>query len=323
MNIHQKMVEQVKEYVAYRRKLGFKLLTEARQLLNFAKYADNLGHSGPITTELILKWARLPKNASLLYQARRVEVVRCFAKYQSIFCSQTEIPPTRILGPAHCRTEPYIYSENQISTLLQECSMMSPIDSLRPRTYTTLFGLIACTGLRISEALKLSHDDIDWQKGALLITETKFHKSRWVPLHPSALESLKKYSRFRNQYHPISKSDKFFLSESGNSLSYSTVRCIFKLLREKLGWCIQGKRPPRIQDMRHTFACRRLLLWYEQGVDINNVIYNLSTYLGHVKVTDTYWYLTGIPELFALAGEKFEKLTLKKRNEYNENTKQK
>lgn len=321
MKKQKTMVAQVKEYVSYKRNLGFQLRIEAGQLLNFAKYADTSGHTGPVTTELILRWARLPEKASQLYQARRVEVVRCFAKYQAIFFPKTEIPPSRILGPAHCRTEPYIYSQQQISALLEACAQLTPIDGLRPCTYTTLFGLIACAGLRISEALKLSRDDVDLANGVVLIAETKFHKSRLVPLDPSASKALSKYAKFRDKYHPISKSKTFFLSEAGLSLPYSTVNHNFKLLREKLGWCTKGKRPPRIHDMRHSFASRRLLLWYEQGVDINHAIYSLSTYLGHVKVTDTYWYLTGTPELFAFAVIKFEEFALRKeRNEYREDT---
>ena len=312
MKKRKTMITQVKEYISYKRSLGFKLHIEAGQLLNFAKYADKLNHTGPITTELILKWAHLPQKASRLYQARRVEVVRCFAKYRAIFSPKTEIPPPRILGPAHCRTEPYIYSQRQISALLKTCTQLKPIDGLRPRTYATLFGLIACAGLRISEALKLSCDDVDLVNGIVSIAETKFHKSRLVPLDSSASKALRKYAKFRDQYHPLTKSKRFFLSETGNSLPYSTVNNNFRMLRKKLGWCIEGKRPPRIQDMRHTFACRRLLLWYEEGVDINHVLYSLSTYLGHVKVSDTYWYLTGTPELFAVAVKKFETFALKK-----------
>jgi integrase len=312
MKKQKTVVAQVKEYISYKRKLGFKLRIEAQQLLNFAKYADKSGHAGPVTTELILKWARLPQKASQLYQARRVEVVRCFAKYQAIFLPKAEIPPSQILGPAHRRTEPYIYSQQQISALLEACTQLTPVNGLRPRTYATLFGLIACAGLRISEALKLSRNDVDLVNGIVLIAETKFHKSRLVPLDPSASKALRKYAKFRDQYHPITKSEKFFLSETGNSLPYSTVCHTFGSLRKKLRWCIKGKRPPRIQDMRHTFACRRLLLWYEEGVDINHAIYSLSTYLGHVKVSDTYWYLTGIPDLFAVAVKKFEKFALRK-----------
>lgn len=312
MKKQKTMVTQVKEYIAYKRKLGFELRVQASQLLNFAKYADESGHTGPVTTELILKWARLPQKTSVHYQAGRVAIVRGFAKYQAILCPKTEIPPSGILGSANYRTEPYIYSQQEISALLGACTQLKPINGLKPRTYATLFGLLACTGLRISEALKLSRDDVDLANGVLLITETKFHKSRLVPLDPSASKALGKYAEFRDQYHPIAKSKKFFLSKKGKPLLYCTVWSNFRKLREKLGWCTKGKRAPTIQDMRHTFACRRLLLWYEQGVDINHAIYSLSTYLGHVGVSNTYWYLTGVPELFAIAVKKFEKFASRK-----------
>ena len=312
MKKQETMVMQVKEYIAYKRNLGFQLRIYARQLLNFAKYADKSGHTGPVTTELILKWARLPKKTSQSYQACRVGIVRCFAKYQAIFFPKTEIPPSRILGPICRRTEPHIYSQQEILALLDACTQLTPVDGLRPRTYTTMFGLLVCTGLRISEALNLSRDNVDLANGVLLIAETKFRKSRLVPIDPSASKALGEYAKFRDQYHPTAKSKKFFLSEKGKSLPYNTAWDNFMKLREKLGWCIKGKHMPRIHDIRHTFACRRLLLWYEQGVDINHAIYSLSTYLGHVKVRDTYWYLTGIPELFAIAVKKFEKFASRK-----------
>ena len=140
MKRQKTMVTQVKEYISYKRKLGFKLRVQASQLLNFAKYADESGHIGPVTTELILKWARLPKKTSVHYQAQRVVAIRGFAKYQAILCPKTEIPPSGILGAANCRTEPYIYSKQEISALLGACTQLRPIDGLKPRTYATLFG---------------------------------------------------------------------------------------------------------------------------------------------------------------------------------------
>lgn len=312
MKKQKTMVTQVKEYIAYKRKLGFQLCRDERELLNFAKHTDESGHTGPVTVELIVKWACLPKNTSQSYPAYRVGIARRFAKYQAIFFPEAEIPPLRILGPGYRRTEPYIYSQQQISTLLKACMQLTPVDGLRPRTYATLFGLLACTGLRVSEALNLSRNDVDLANGLILIAETKFRKSRLVPLEPSASRALGEYAEFRDQQYPIAKSNKFFLSEKGSSLSYDAVDYNFVKLRKKLGWCTKGKCAPRIQDMRHTFACRRLLLWYEQGEEINNVIYHLSTYLGHVKVSNTYWYLTGVPELFAVAVKKFEKFALRK-----------
>jgi len=307
------MAAQMNEYISYRRNLGYKKMgTTEELLLNFAKYADSSGHKGPVTIELILRWASLPKKLSPSYYNGRIGAVKGFAKYLSAFEPQTEIPTMWMLRRGCRRQQPYIYSQQEISALLEACTQLRPINGLKPHTYATLFGLIACTGLRISEALNLSRDDVDLGNGIILIAKTKFHKSRLVPLDPSASKALGKYAEFRDQYHPIAKSKKFFLSKKGKPLLDCTVWYNFRKLREKLGWCTKGKRTPTIQDMRHTFACRRLLLWYEQGVDINHAIYSLSTYLGHVEVRGTYWYLTGIPELFAIAVKKFEKFALRK-----------
>jgi integrase len=185
------MVSWVEEYLCYRRKLGYRLKTEGAQLLKFAQYADKEGCGGHLTTDLALRWIRLPEDVSPLYLARRLEVVRCFARYLAVFDPLTEVPPKGILGSAHRRTAPHIYSEKEIETLLKACAELEPADGLRPHTYGTLFGLLSCTGLRISEALKLRDEDVDLERGLLTIRETKFHKSRLVPLHPSVTEVLK------------------------------------------------------------------------------------------------------------------------------------
>ncbi len=304
------MLKQAQEYLAYRRKLGFKLRTEGYLLLTFARFADQIKHRGAITTELALQWARLPENTTPLYQARRLEVVRCFAKYRAIFDPNTQIPPDGILGPAHRRTQPYIYSDQQIAQLLRATAKLSPIGGLRPRTYGTLFGLLACSGLRISEALALTRRDVDLERQTLIIRESKFHKSRLVPLHPSACRSLLKYAQFRDRRWQMPMTPAFFLGEHGTALNYSTVETTFSNLRNGLGWALpRGRRRPRIHDLRHTFACRRLLKWHKEGRDIEHAVAALSTYLGHAKVTHTYWYLTGIPELFAVTAKNFERFT--------------
>jgi integrase len=302
------MVSLAEEYLAYRRNLGAQLRIEGQELLRFARWADQSGHSGPITTELALRWAALPQDRTQLYRARRLEVVRCFARYRAIFDPRTEIPPDRLLGPAHCRTAPYIYSARQIAEMLTAANALAPPNGLRPQTYRMLLGLLACTGLRISEALKLTRDDVDLQQGLLTIGRSKFHKSRLVPLHPSTAAVLRQYAGFRDHYHPLMQSKAFFLSESGKPLAYSTVRITFRRICRRLGWKPGPTgREPRIHDLRHTFVCRRVLAWYEAGADVEHSIAALSTYLGHRKVTDTYWYLTGIPELMAVAAQHFER----------------
>jgi integrase len=146
MSVAKRMVTLVQEYLDYRRKLGFQLRIEGQLLLRFAEYADQLGHQGPITTELALQWARLPEGTSRLYQARRLEVVRCFAKYRAIFDPETEVPPDRLLGKAHRRTQPHVYSDAEIQDLMAAAGRLPPTDGLRCRTYRTLFGPLASTG---------------------------------------------------------------------------------------------------------------------------------------------------------------------------------
>jgi integrase len=307
MTVSKTMVEKVEEYLSLRRKLGYQLRIEGQQLLRFAKYVDELGYRGPITTDLALNWARLPKEAAPLCWARRLEVVRCFAKHRAIYEPETEIPPHGILGPAHRRPHPYIYSDKEISALLQAAMGLSPMGGLRPRTYATLFGLLACTGLRISEALRLRCKDVDLQEGVIRIVESKFQKTRLVPLHPSAVTKLGEYARFRDSCLPVNHAEPFFANERGSALPLSTVHSTFSSLRCLLGWRNPTARHlPRIHDLRHTFVCRRLLKWYEEGTDINHAILDLSTYLGHAKVTDTYWYITGIPELLSQIALRFE-----------------
>jgi integrase len=312
------MTEQAREYVAYRRALGFQFRVEGGELLRFAAYADSIGHRGPVSTELALRWAQRPQNASSLYRARRLEVVRCFARYQSIFNPDTEIPPSKILGPAHCRTTPYIYSEEQICALIALASHLSPVGGLRPRTYSTLFGLLASTGLRISEALRLECDDIDLMRGILRIRETKFRKSRLAPLAPSVVQALRQYGRFRDAYHPHVRTSAFLLGESGRALHYSTVRTTFRNIVEPLGWKTPEGNRPRLYDFRHTFVCRVLLRWYQQSVDVNQAMAALATYVGHVKPTDTYWYITGTPELLEAAADRFERFAQDRKGERDE-----
>lgn len=310
MTVKKNMSTLAQEYLDYRRKLGFKLRNEGRRLLRFAEYADQSGHQGPLTTELALRWVRSPDAPTRLLQARRLIVVRGFAKYLAIFDPDTEIPPGNLFGKTHQRTQPHIYSEAEISELMTAAGQLRGTDGLRPRTYRTLFGLLASTGLRVSEALRLKREDVNWEQGVLAITETKFNKSRLVVLHPSACEQLKGYAHFRDQCHPTPESDAFLVSERGSALKYSTVRNTFRKICDQLGWKSNGqRRRPRMYDLRHTFACRRLLQWYRDGVDVEHAIASLATYMGHKKVTNTYWYITGVPELMQIAAKQFESFT--------------
>ena len=304
----QTMVGRVHEYLTYRRSLGYQLRIEGQMLESFARYADEAGHRGPLTTELALRWARLPEQAARLYQARRLEVVGTLARYLIPREPGTEVPPRGLLGPAHARKPAFLYSQADIIALLAAARSLAPIEGLRPRTYTTLIALLACTGLRINEALGLGVDDVDLDGGVLTIRQTKFRKSRLVPLHATALAPLRDYAADRDRRHRRPPDTTFFVSDLGLRLPYSTVRQTFhRLLRRALPTAAStGRARPRLHDLRHTFACRRLMAWYREGTDVNRAIDQLSAYLGHAKVTDTYWYLTGVPELLTLAVSRFE-----------------
>jgi integrase len=302
------MVARAEEYLVHRRSLGYQLRIEGGQLLRFAEYADKIRHRGPLTIDLAVRWARLPKNASPLYRARRLEVVRPFARYLAASDPRTEIPPERMLGPAHRWPQPYIYTPQEVRKLIKAARRLEPREGLRPRSFVALIGLQASTGLRTCEAFRLTREDVDLHKGLMTIRETKFKKSRLVPLHPLTSRSLFRYVRFRNRYCPAPRSNAFLLTERGTSLGGSTVYRAFRRLCRQAGLRPRnGTRRPRLYDLRHTFACRTLLRWHCEGKDVNYWLPALSTYLGHEQVSHTYWYLTGIPELFAITAVKYER----------------
>lgn len=298
-------VHLVDEYVAERRRLGFALRIDAGQLLGFARYVQETGHHGPLTPELVERWALLPGARPRRFPARRVDAVRPFMRHLTALGLATAVPARDGLGRSRVRPIHHIYTDDEIAALIAAARRLSPITVLRPMTYTTLFGLLAATGLRVSEALKLTREDVDLDAGVLTVRLTKFRKSRLVPLHPTATAALRDYARARDHAVPKPIASSFFSSARGAPLPYSTVRIVFRGLRKGLGWEDNNPRP-RIHDLRHTFACRRLQLWYVDGADVAQGVAALATYLGHAKVSDTYWYLTGTPELLALAATRFE-----------------
>ena len=305
MKSRQSIAEQVSQYIQFKRSCGYKFETQGKELILFAKYAELTGHKGPMTLELAVRWAKLPENADRRYWAARYGHVRRFSQYISLFHSDTEILPKGLLGKSKRRIPPHIYSEGEIEALLKAASNLSPKNGLTPRTYVTLFGLLLSTGLRISEALNLSCETVDLKTGILTIKDTKFKKSRLVPVHPSTLEALRRYMDFKQSYHLKVRSKMVFLNENGTPVNYYGVLYVFIKLSKKLGLRNAGKKP-KIHSMRHSFAARRMLMWYQEGADLDAKILTLSTYLGHVEIRDTYWYLSAVPELLAIVSERFE-----------------
>jgi integrase len=299
-------VKQVEEYLSLRRGLGSRLVKQGVLLLDFGRFLDQIEHSGPITAELALRWARAPKSKNPDQTARRLGTIRNFLRHRAGFDPATEVPPTKLIGRGIRRKPPHIYTQAEVEALLSVSRKLRPRGGLRPHTYTTLFSLLLSTGLRISEALYLEDSNVDLRKGVLTVCDGKFGKSRLVPLHSTALEPLHDYVAHRNHVAPSSTS--FFRTKRHESLSYSRVHMTFSDLRRRLGWTATGRaRCPRIHDMRHTFAVRCLVRWYRDGVQADRKIAHLATYLGHVDVRYTYWYLTAVPELTVLASERFER----------------
>jgi integrase len=305
---HITMAARAQEYLLYRRRLGFQLDSAGYVLLDFARFADRMRQQPPLTNELILHWATRSDRHTKRYQAERLSIVRGFARFLAAQDGKSQIPDARLLAGRFEREQPHIYTPEQLHQLLKAASRLRPVYPLRPYVYETLFGLLASTGLRVSEALALHRNDVDLGAGVIRIRQTKFRKSRLVPLHATVVRALRRFVARRDQEKNAGASEWFFVGRHGRLLPYSTVRTTFGGIRHRLGWrCTGTLHHPRIHDLRHSFACRRLLQWYRDGVDIDHAITSLSTYLGHGKVTDTYWYLSASGGLLSLANRRFER----------------
>ena len=313
MNMHITMETHAENYLNERRRLGFGLRNPGYTVISFARYIDSLNSQEPLTVEIMADWARQDQGntGNPSTWARRLKSLRSFCRYLQQFEPRTEVPDDSIFGRIGQRLAPHIYSEQEIIDLLAAARHLGPSPGLRGVTYETLFGLIASTGLRVSEAVHLLDADVDLKYGMLTIRQTKFAKSRQVPMHPSTTEVLRQYRSQRNLYIEVTDETPFFVGTRGqllgHGLSLRQVNRVFIGLRDHLGWINRGAHDgPRIHDLRHTFVVRRVMLWHAQGVDVDQQMLALSTYVGHAMVTNTYWYLTGVPELMAVAAEKFE-----------------
>lgn len=306
MNAPVSWMARVETYLAYRRRHGFKLTIDETRLRSFARFADEIGTEVHLTVALATAWAQVTQRPSKFTWARRIEVLRGFARFCLREDPATEIPPRGLFGPGHRRLVPHIYTEAELSALLDATNGLTPEHGLRPATCRCVFGLLAACGLRISEALALTNADVDIDAGVLCIREAKFHQQRLVPMHPSVTKSMSAYARWRDRLVPRPACDRFFLRDDGHSANQSGILYALQTLCQQLGWQPRGDYPHhRLHDLRHTFIVRSTLRFYEQGVDVDRAVLALSTYVGHAKVSDTYWYFTGIPELMAIAADRF------------------
>jgi len=288
MNAYITMQTHAENHLSERRQLGFGLRAPGYSILSFARYVDALNSQEPITVEIMADWARQDKGntGKPSTWARRLKKLRSFCRYLQQFEPRTEVPDDNIFGRVGQRLAPHIYSEQEIIDLLAAAhNLDSFIPGLRGATYETLFGLIASSGLRVSEAVHLLDTDVDLKSGMLTIRQTKFAKSRYVPIHPSTLEILKQYRSQRNLYIEVTDNTPFFIGTRGRHLGHGLdlrqVHRVFIGLRDQLGWINRGAHNgPRIHDLRHTFVVRRVLLWQAQGLDVDQHMLSLSTYVG-------------------------------------------
>jgi len=292
--------QHLREYLELRRTLGHKLAEAHRLLPRFVSYLDELDIEF-VTIEVALAWSlerEVPVGS--VVPAHRMMVARGFARYLSGIDPQTEVPPAGAVRQPQRWRRPFIYSDADVLALIEQARVVIP-QPLRSATYQTLIGLLATTGMRIGEALRLNRGDLDRNEGVLWIRESKFGKSRLVPLHASTVDALERYDHTRQQLLPEPSTEALFVSLRGTRVIYQTVWPVHRKLCEHGGVGAGSTVTPRIHDHRHSMAVKTLLGWYQDGLDVPSRIGWLSTYLGHREPRYTYHYLSAAPDLLAHA----------------------
>ena len=292
----------VENYLKMRRNLGYKLERSGVLLPQLVAYLETAG-SPTLTSDLAISWARLPTQASPNHWAARLAVAGGFARYLQTIDPATEVPPSGVFPTRRHRPTPYLWSQDDIGRLLDAArALRSPI---RAATHEALFGLLAVSGMRVGEAVGLDRDDIDLQTGVITIRHAKHDRTRLVPLHETTVAALDAYVSERDRLCPTSRSDAFFISSTGTRLDRSGVSKTLRQITTDMGIRTAAVRPT-VHQLRHSFAVRTLIDWQQSGVSIDGHIAILSTYLGHIAPSDTYWYLSASPELMATAAERLD-----------------
>ena len=295
--------EDLARYADLQHSLGFKFRVQHTLLKNFVAFAETFDDRY-VRAHRVLEWA--PQAPSPQQRRNRLLTVRRFAIAMRAEDPRYEIPPSNALGRGLFeRRLPYIYTADEIAALMSAAARLDPADSIRPLMYETLFGLIAATGMRISEALALLLEDVT--ADGLIIQQTKFQKSRLLPLHDTTSAALNAYLSARRRLRTLDNA--LLVSNAGKAPSYNTVKAVFLQLARSIGLRgAPGQKGPRIHDLRHTFAVRSLEQCRHDRDTVSRHITALSTYLGHAHVTDTYWYLQATPTLMSQIAEAGEAL---------------
>jgi len=302
--------QRLDDYLAVRRSLGYDLSFSGRVLRGFTAFADREG-ADHITVDLFLRWKDAFGAANNNTWSARLGMVRVFAVWLQGHDARTEVPPSGLISGKLRRARPYIYSDAEVATIVAHAAKLPSRYGLRGWTCSTLFGLIAVTGLRISEAVGLDDDDVDLDEGVITVERSKHGKARFVPIAPSSVAKLRAYRAERTRLLNPTRGP-FFLIEGGQRPTDCCARYNFAVISQGIGlretqrFCKHG-RGPRIHDLRHTFAVRTIMGWYRKGLDPDREMIKLSTYLGHSKPDHTYWYIEAVPELLQLASKRAER----------------
>lgn len=299
------MIKLARQYLAHRRKLGFALTVQGQHIIAFARFANRIAPGRPLTTAVALQWATQPKSQFRGYLAARLSAIRTFARYCATIDPRSEVPGSRLIGPSFQRRTPHIYSAREITLILQQARAL-PTDRspLHARTYETMIGLIAATGLRPTEAVRLRLIDFDPLAGLLRVLPAKTSPLRELPLHPSSVSALQNYKRVRWQTFPFG--DRFFVGLHGWPIQLHQLELIFKRLARSVP--SNGARPaPRLMDLRHTYATKLIAKWVLQKTPVAHRLLLLSRYLGHRHFISTWWYVSSDPSALQSAAEQFRR----------------
>lgn len=287
--------KEIEIYIRMRQQLGFKLRTIKNVLRGFGIYV-NEKHALHITTKLAFEYAMRNPHCSLFQQFVKLGIIRRFAQYLKTIDPQTEVPPKHLLACSYKRPTPYIYTANEIRKIQAALFDLPSTCSMERYTHYTLFGLLATTGMRISEALSLRCDNVDLKHGLITICESKFRKSRKIPIHASVKRALKQYATYRDK-HCVAKSSFFFVTVQGNEFRADSFRKAFATALFLAGLKWEKGHKPRVMDLRHTFAIKTLARCHKEKREATAMLVALSTYLGHENLASTYWYFSATPEL--------------------------
>lgn len=303
---NNRITQQLKAYLEYKHSLGFKLTNDTTVLERFASYTRTINYDGPLTMEIVLKWVATGTQSDKT-MGRKIEVIRPFSKYVHSFDPESEMLHSLIFKNVHERPTPYIYSQADVKALMEECQKLYSPDGIRSYTIKIIIGLLWSTGMRPSEPVNLLAEDVDFEKKLLHIRKTKFSKERYIPIHESVAKQLYFYRQWlEGKMGEEVLKDAFFYTTGGKKLTESSLAYAFKLIRPCINANPAGYPYVRLYDFRHTFACNTILRWHRNSEDVNTKLHILSTYLGHVRPADTFWYLSATPELLKISCSKYE-----------------